>query len=1067
MMDKEQKQPLDMAAIRTRLAETEGKQYWRCLEELADTDEFREFLMDEVPQQTRAIDTGMDRRRFLTLAGASLALAGLSGCRWLPERKIVPYVDNPEGMIPGIPLTYATAVLHGGFATGVLVTSREGRPIKIEGNPDHPASLGRADSITLASILNLYDPDRAQGVTRQGELSTWKEFLEAARQSLERMRPTGGVGLRILSETVTSPSLYAQIQELRRQFPQMKWHQYEVAGRSNVRAGAQAAFGEIVNTIYHFDQADRILSLDADFLLSMPNNIRHAHDFAVKRRVRTEAVSATQPQQTTMNRLYMAESTPTITGAMADHRVPMRAGDIESFARAIAHQLGVDVGSGSVAVPAGVPGEWIPALVTDLKAHPGASLVVAGDHQPPAVHVLAHAMNAALGSVGKTVTYTVPVEFEPTDHIASLKSLVDDMHGGQVQTLLILGGNPVYNAPADLSFARLLSQVPLSAHLGPHEDETSQLCKWHLPETHSLEAWGDARAFDGTATIIQPLIAPLFEGRSALETLAALTENPQPGYDLVHAYWSQQGLPGDFEKTFQTILHDGLVPNTALTARAVTLRSGAAQLASAPVVLIPGKDGDLEIIFRPDPTIGDGRYANNGWLQELPKPLTKITWDNAVYLSPATAERLRVKEEDVVELQYKGGRVSGPVSLLPGHADNSVTVHLGYGRTHAGRLGNGAGFNAYPIRTSETPDFGMGLKLVNTHGYYPLSFTRAHHSMEGRDLVMETTLDGFLKNPSFAHKDTTVNPTEAELLASNEEQESTVSKPGENSAAEQGSLYSDAAGSEHKYPADAEEASYGAYQWGMSIDNNVCIGCNACITGCQSENNIPVVGKDQVMRGREMHWIRVDRYYKGDLETPQTFFQPVTCMHCELAPCEPVCPVAATVHSHEGLNQMIYNRCVGTRYCSNNCPYKVRRFNFYKYTAGQPNNVPGNYDLPILKLVANPEVTIRGRGVMEKCSYCVQRINLKRIDAKKEGRVLGGNEVVTACQQACPTNAIVFGNILDPNSDVARLKKQPHDYSMLADLNTRPRTTYLAKFRNPNPDIPSDVASKPDSKAEE
>ena len=1048
-MDINPKRPVDARTFRAKLEGQSGKQYWRSLEELADTPEFREFLFDEIPQHTRSFDIlGMDRRRFLTLAGASLALAGLSGCRWLPAKKVVPAAEQSEDRTISIPNIYATSVLEHGLATGVLVTSNEGRPTRIEGNPEHPASLGSSSSTVQATLLDLYDPERSQNIANEGTIGTWPVFLETIRTALAQTKD--GTGFRILTETVTSPTLTHQIKALLAVYPGAKWHQYEPCGRDNVVNGAKAAFGQPVNTLYDFSKADRILSLDADFLLSMPGHIRYSRDFAVKRRVRSTDISPEDPKKLEMNRLYMVESCPTITGTMADHRLPLRASQIESFARAAAGALGVDAGSAEL--PAGVPKVWFDALIADLKTANGTSIVVAGDHQPPAVHVLCHAMNAALGNIGKTVNYTAAVESQPVDQMASLRQLVDDHRTeGAVRILLILGGNPAYTAPVDLDFGSVITHTPLTAHLSMHEDETSALCKWHLPAAHSLESWSDARAYDGTVSIVQPLIAPLYEGaHSDLELLAALTGPMPNSYDLVYSYWTAQKPAPDFEKWWQQSLHDGVVKNSALPIGSFTLNPGAARVASPPAPTVQG----LELLLLPDPTVRDGRFNNNGWMQELPKPLTKLTWDNAALMSQATAEKLglapsvgglTVADEKVVEFALGEHKLKVPVLVLPGHPDDAVTIHLGYGRTHVGKIGAGSGFNAYLLRTAAAPYFASGLKTTTTGDTYPLAHTRSHHSMEGRDILMEGTLEEFLKKQDFAKTEATTNP---EIAA--DSHQATASDSGEG---KQLSLYD---AKDHEYKTDAN--AY-AYSWGLSIDNNVCIGCNACVTACQNENNIPIVGKDQVQRGREMHWIRIDRYYRGPIANPHTFFVPVTCMHCENAPCEPVCPVAATVHSKEGINQMVYNRCVGTRYCSNNCPYKVRRFNFYKYTAGQPDpdKLSGNNDSPVLQLLSNPDVTVRGRGVMEKCSYCTQRVNAARQTAKKEGRAIKDGEVVTACQQSCPTQAIVFGDIADKTTLVSKLKALPTEYVMLGELNTRPRTTYLARLRNPNPEIDADV----------
>jgi MoCo/4Fe-4S cofactor protein with predicted Tat translocation signal len=986
--------PLDLGAIRARLQAEQGQQYWRSLEEVAATREFEEFLYREFPHQAAEWHDPVSRRRFLQLMGASLALAGLSACSRQPEEKIMPYVRAPEEIVPGKPLFFATALPLGGIANGVLVESHMGRPTKIEGNPEHPASLGATDVFAQAAVLSLYDPERSQVVSNVGRISTWSAFLIAISAALETQRLKKGAGLRVLTETVTSLTLASQFETLRTMFPLAAWHQYEPVTHDTARAGAHLALGEGVNTIYRFDKADVILALEADFLSPGPGSLRYARDFAAKRQVRAG--------HTAMNRLYVIESTPSLTGAMADHRLPLRPSMIAAFASAVARELGV------IAVH-DMPGEmpepqapWVRAVVRDLQQHRQASVVLVGEQQPPVIHALAHAMNYALGNVGNTVVYTAPVEAQPVDHLGSLDALVRDMEVGKVDMLVLLGGNPVYTAPADLHFAAQLSKVKLRVHLGLYEDETSALCHWHIPEAHTLEAWSDARAYDGTVSLMQPLIAPLYGGKSAHELLAALLGQPErSGYGIVRDYWQSQPHGEDFERFWRTALHDGLVPDTALPPWETRSPSVPTLAAEQPAAAPQG----LELIFRPDPTVWDGRFANNGWLQELPKPLTKLTWDNAAMLSPATAERLGLRNEEVVELRYQGRTVRAPVWILPGQADDAVTIHLGYGRWRAGKVGTGTGFNAYALRTSEAPWFGAGLEIRPTGERYALATTQQHHSMEGRHLVRVGTLEHFLAQPHFVHDMAHAPAPELTL-----------------------------------YPQHA----YEGYAWGMAIDLNACIGCNACTIACQAENNIPIVGKTEVARGREMHWLRIDRYYKGNLDNPETYHQVVICMHCENAPCEVVCPVAATVHSSEGLNDMVYNRCVGTRYCSNNCPYKVRRFNFLQYADTQT---------PSLKALHNPNVTVRTRGVMEKCTYCVQRINVVRIEAEKENRRIRDGDIVTACQAACPTGAIVFGNINDPHSRVARLRDEPLHYSLLAELNTRPRTTYLAKLRNPNPEL--------------
>jgi molybdopterin-containing oxidoreductase family iron-sulfur binding subunit len=991
-----------LSKIRQRLSSTSGKEYWRSLEELAQTEEFERLVQNEFPQSTVLWDTSVDRRSFLKFMGASLALAGLGACTRQPTEKIIPYVKQPEQIIPGKPLLFATAFSLGGFATGVLVESHMGRPIKVEGNPDHPASLGATDSFAQASVLELYDPDRSQVVSRAGRINTWETFLAELNTQLEGQKAVNGAGLRILTETVTSPTLASQLDDFLSQYPSAKWHQYEPVNRDNSKRGTRLAFDELLDFQYRFDQADVILSLDADFLFDQAASLRYARDFASKRKVNEDHGE--------MNRLYSVESSPSLTGAMADHRLSLRAQEIGSHAAALAQELGVperfrfkaELGSGqSPVIEDESTRDWIKALARDLQAHQGNSIVLAGENQPPEVHALSQAMNAALGNVGKTVRFTDPVEANSVIQGESLSQLVTDMQDGTVEMLVVISGNPVFNAPADLNFADALEKVKFRVHHSLCDDETSEHCHWHIPQTHYLEHWSDARAYNGTASIIQPLIAPLYGGKSTHEFVAALSgQAGTPGYEIVKGYWQAEQPANDFESFWQTAIHDGVVAGTAFPEKSPGLRMAGQQLD----LQASTADG-LEINFRPDPTVWDGRFINNGWLQELPKPLTKLTWDNAAMISPATAERMSLQNEQVVELKSGGRSAKAPVWITPGQPENSVTVHFGYGRTRTGRIGAGTGFNAFTLRTSRHPWFDTGLELTPTSETYALASTQLHSNMENRHLVRVGTLEEYQAHPEFVHELGHDPPDDLTL-----------------------------------YPKFENDG----YAWGMAVDLNSCIGCGACTVACQSENNIPVVGKDQVQRGREMHWIRVDRYYEGGLENPETYHQPVMCMHCENAPCEVVCPVGATTHSDEGLNEMTYNRCVGTRYCANNCPYKVRRFNFYLYA---------DYETESLKLLQNPDVSVRSRGVMEKCTYCVQRINAARIEAKKEDREIADGDIQTACQQVCPTDAIVFGDINDPNSAVSKHRSEHRNYGLLTETGTRPRTTYLAKLRNPNPEI--------------
>jgi MoCo/4Fe-4S cofactor protein with predicted Tat translocation signal len=1041
-----------------------AKKYWRSLEELADAPEFREFVEREYPQQAEQWDDPVERRTFLKLMGASLALAGLSGCVFQPPEKIVPYVQQPEYGTPGKALFFATASTLGGVATPLLARSNEGRPTKVEGNPDHPNSRNSdpqdrgssaTDIFSQASILGLYDPDRSQTPLFRDEGRPWSTFVGEIRSALDEQRPKQGAGLRFLTESITSPSLAAQLKSILTEFPQAKWHQYEPVNNDNARAGAVMAFGRPINTVYDFSTADRILSLDADFLAAMPGTLRYARDFAAHRRV-TEGKKE-------MSRLYVIETTPTTTGASADHQWSVRPSEMLNAASAVA------AGTGVSGVSAATSTSGLDAIARDLQQHKGSSIVIAGREAPPAVHALAHAMNAALGNVGKTVFYTDPLEANSIDHRQSLQELVNDIDGGRVEMLVIVGGNPVYNTPADLKLNQTrLFKTKLRVHLSLYRDETSELCHWHIPETHYLEAWSDTRAYDGTVSIVQPLIEPLYQNKSAHELLAVFTpQYDKKPYDIIREYWqnnppsansgqqtansrqpterrrqeagaggSQQNAngnqqpatpSGDFESRWRKWVHDGFIPNTALPTRTVSANSASVAQAMANT-RNPTPNTQFELVFRTDPTIYDGRFANNGWLQELPKPLSKLTWDNAALISPNTATKLGIGKRigkkggdifvDTLNISHQGRTINNvPTWITPGQPDGVITVHLGYGRRLAGRVGNGHGFNAYEIRTSDSAWAAAGVQVSKAGGDYVLAAAQLHFNMEDhnfskddRDILRSQTLEDYLHGKHEEHL--THVPGEHETL----------------------------------YPNFDYKNQGMGYAWGMAIDLNNCIGCNACTIACQSENNIPIVGKEEVVRSREMHWIRVDTYFKGDdASKPEaTNFMPVPCMHCENAPCEPVCPVHATVHSAEGLNDMVYNRCVGTKYCSNNCPYKVRRFNFLLYQ---------DWETPTYQLMRNPDVSVRSRGVMEKCTYCVQRIQSAKIQSEIEGRKVRDGEIVTACQAVCPTDVIVFGDVNDPNSRVSKLKAEQRNYSLLADLNTWPRTTYLTALKNPNPEI--------------
>lgn len=985
------------------------KHYWRSLHRLFDSPAVQDRLADEFRDGAARPPDGITRRRMLELMSASFALAGLASCR-RPEEKIVPYASPPEQAIPGIPKYYATTMPLGTSAYGMRVESHEGRPTKIEGNPLHPSSRGAASVWMQATILGLYDPDRSQTVRYKPSpksnthQSSWDAFLKFWTELSPALESSRGKDMAILTEAYSSPTFARLAAKFLERFPEAAWVAYDPVSDENIYEGLQLAAGQSCRPLFHLERARTILSLDADFLLTESDALYNARNFAEARRI-------SDPRDE-MNRLYVVESALSVTGAAADHRLRLQSRDLPAFAAALALELQ------ALGVPVLIPDKpsrprfpapienRISIIAADLAASGSTSVIVAGRRQPPEVHALVLALNQALGAFGNTLSL-----YEPEDanggRTSDLRSLATDLRRGQISTLILLGGNPAYAAPFDLHFPELLHSVPHTLHLSTHLDETSRLVEWHLPQSHFLESWSDARAADGTAGVIQPLISPLFESRSAIEVLGILArDQEQKGYDLVRETWMESLLgPQDFESRWRRVLHDGILEGSALPSIAPTLQQDALAEIVFPALLGPAKSRgqDLEVVFQLSPAVYDGRFANNGWLQELPDPITKITWDTAVLLSPATAKKLNLESGEVARLIYRGSHVEAPVWISPGQADDSITLTLGYGRTAAGRVGSGVGVNFYLLRHSDAPYFDGGLRIERTGRRYLLAQTQDHWEMEGRSLIREGTLEEYRSNPDFAA----------------EPQKASESRP----------LW-------QAPPYD------GNYQWGMAIDLNSCIGCNACIVACQSENNIPIVGKDQVARGREMHWLRVDRYFAGPAEHPQVRFQPVPCMNCENAPCEQVCPVAATVHDGEGLNTMVYNRCIGTRYCSNNCPYKVRRFNFFNHTKDLPE---------LVQLSMNPDVTVRSRGVMEKCTYCIQRIHEARIEAKRAGRSPGDGDVKTACQQTCPAEAIVFGNINDPNSRVSQLKKQARDYLLLAHLNTKPRTSYLAKIQNPTP----------------
>ena len=1005
-----------------------GAEYWRSLDELADAPEFRSFLEAEFPHLAPALQTSPTRRQFLKVMGASLALAGMTGCRW-PRETIVPYSNRPDGRTPGVPASYATAMDLCGVATGLLVTSYDGRPIKIEGNALHPLSRGASGALAQASVLDLYDPDRSRCPAARGAAGltdgSWDKFATEASARFAPMRTNGGAGLRVLSEASSSPSLAAMRTRFLASFPKAEWLEYEPVSRDNERLGTAQAFGAPHRSHLNLRNAEVVVSFDDDFLLSHPASVPYTRDFASRR---TAADG-------TMNRLYVLESTLSLTGSNADHRYAERSSDIPTrlvqLAAVLAKQ-GLEIGALGEATAEGAPG-YLEALARDLLEHRGRGVITVGPRQPAWAHALAAALNAALGNAGKTVSYTAEPDSERLSHADSIRRLTESVKGGKGGAVVIVGGNPVYNAPADVDFARALAGT-FSVHLSLHRDETSRACNWHLPQAHYLESWSDARAWDGTLSIVQPLIAPLFDGKTPAELIAWICGDPlTTAYDITRRTFGEQFASGDFEAAWRKALNDGLVDGTNWVGTAPAISSDAVATSLDAIAGSASKpSGDFEVVFAQDNTLFDGRFANNGWLQELPDPLTKLTWDNAALISPADATRLGLKREDVVTIALNGRELEVPVYTLPGHAPGSITLPLGYGRSAGGRVAAGSGFNAYSIRTSLSPFVATGAKVTPKGGSYRLATTQDHHAIASDvgehetqvripEIVREGTLAEYREHPDFAkHRVHTLPLTQPF--------------------------------GEHEFE--------GKPRWAMAIDLAKCTGCSACSVACQAENNVPVVGKSEVLMGREMAWIRIDRYFKGDPEDASGIsvaHQPLACQHCENAPCEQVCPVGATMHDEEGLNVMVYNRCIGTRYCSNNCPYKVRRFNWFYNHHGPAHPFSGGKldrtDLTdVEKMVFNPEVTMRSRGVMEKCTFCVQRIAAVKIEAGNENRPIRDGEITPACAQACPAEAIVFGDLNDSNSRVSKAHADSRGYALLDFLNVRPRNVYLAGLKNPADD---------------
>ncbi|MEZ5163520.1 MAG: Fe-S-cluster-containing hydrogenase [Fimbriimonadaceae bacterium] len=1025
---------------------------YKGLDHLNESEEMKVFLEDEFPHR-KSMPLNMDRRSVLKMMGGAAALAGmtLTGCRYQPQRKIVPFARQPEGASAGAEKHYATMFSLGGYAMGVLARQMDGRPVFLEGNPLHPASQGSIDAKANASVLGVYDPDRLKYPQFRSDTANWNEAYESIRKELKDS--VDGSGVAILSDTVGSPTLARVAGEFMKKYPKAQWFQYEAVNRDNVHRGASLAFQQNASFYYSLDKADVLVNLDCDLLMSGPASVRYSRDFANRRN-----------PEGNMSRVYSFEAFPTTVGAASDHRVPVKPSEVKGILLALCAQVGVP-GAASVSLPASVPKNVFDAMASDLINAGANGLVTVGDHHDPEVHAAALALNQHLGAFGTTVTVTNPILPMHSDHGTDLANLTAAMANNQVRMLIILNTNPVYETPADIDFAELLTRVPTKVRLGLYHDETSKECDWQLPASHFLETWNDGFAFDGTYTLGQPLLEPLYDSRSAMELMAAFTDVETSGEDLVRKTTANAGVTAT---DWKVRLSEG-VGTSAAPAQNLAVTEGLLSL------IRPAAGGNgMELMILPDPYIHDGRFGNNNWLQELPRPLTNIVWDNALFVSRATADKLGIvppgEQKTFAGTPYYGAAdmakvtvgdrtLEVPVWINLGQADDVCVLHLGYGRDTGGefakihKLGyigsevTAGGFNAYELRTSQSPDIISGVSVEKIKNKsYAIATTQHHNTIDvsivdnGRDLIHEMTL--------------------ASLAASHGGDHAEGEHGGEHGEGTHGAVLHDTEFGEHGNTKedmsfytgeDFKDNPKDNYQWAMTIDLSLCTGCNACTSACQAENNIPTVQKQEVMRGREMHWIRVDRYYKGtgeslDTNNPPIRFQPVACQQCEQAPCEPVCPVAATVHSHEGINQMVYNRCVGTRYCSNNCPYKVRRFNFFHYSQRADQ-------VPVIRMLQNPDVTVRFRGVMEKCTFCIQRIKHARVAAKKDGRMIEDGEVRTACQNACPSQAIILGDKRDPKNMVSISRANKRNYLLLEELNTRPRTTYLARVSNPNPTL--------------
>lgn len=1015
--------------------DNEKPKYWRSLDQLEGTPEFEQFLKREFPEAAEEAPTGLPRRRWMQLMGASLALAtGAAGCRYpeeevvgfrYPEEEIAPFSRRPEDRIPGKPQKFATTLQVAGKVCPSVATSYDGRPIKIDGNQMHPMVSG-ADTFAQGTILHLYDPDRSQHPVERDDSGqqfkrTWDEFNVWWKEHAKSLEGGNASKLAILHQANHSPTVLAQFNAIAQKFPQAKWYQYDsITG--NTTLGTEIAFGQKLRPILKLEEAEIIVDISADILGSHQTHGPNSREFAKHR----------TPEDGKMSRLYVVESRFSSTGIAADHRLAVAASQMASFVAELEQKLDGAIENGETKEPPADKRDiMVTAMVNDLVSHQGKSLVVGGETLDVETQARIWRINDKLKNLGKTVTFIEEPKLA-RDNTGSIEDLTTALNGGEIETILFVGGNPIYDAPADLDFVAAMDKAKTQVYYGDYETETSKLCSWHLPASHGLEQWGDAIAYDGSYCIAQPLISPIFETKDPVEFLSLIAGSPiSETLEAVKQSVATAFSTSATDAAWTKVLHDGFIADSAAEAVNATLSS---DLELAEVSVSAWRDGlgdALELIFHPGSGTFDGRFANNGWLQELPEPITKVTWDNVVTMSPKTAQDQGVKQAELVTLSANGKTVEVPVYIQPGQAHGTLAVGLGYGRTKAGSVGGDTdagidpvGVDVSPLRTKETMLLATDVTMDGTGKEFTLATTQDHFAIDllgmreiGRrveELVREGTVEEYEHHPDFAKHVVHHPPLE--------------------------SLWEDQ---------EWMKESYDGHAWGMSIDLTKCTGCNACTIACQSENNIPIVGKEAVSVGREMHWIRVDRYFSGDMEDPKAVSQPVTCHQCETAPCESVCPVAATVHSNEGLNDMVYNRCIGTRYCGNNCPYKVRRFNYLDWRADETRFDAANKELA--KLIFNPEVTVRNRGVMEKCTYCVQRIQNTKIEAKADRRAIGPNEIQVACQEACSAQAIEFGDLNNPESKVAKAHANPRAYAMLAELNTKPRTRYLAKIRNPHP----------------